>query len=270
MRIGIAGIVCEVDGLTGGFAASARDRYAAFLTGEDAQFKLSLRVEQLTGRNIDDDRERVIDVWREGPIVHATRPDNPFRARLDLERNAGQATLSPNLYCLDSLLRITWSVLLGETGGLLLHSCAVMHDGLVTVLAGQSEAGKTTLSRLGFETVLSDELVALRCAPDGEATAYGTPFWGEFVGGRENSSGPVGSVYLLRKGPVNAVTPVDRVQALRELLGCTFFFGPPDLTASVLDTCTRLASTKLAGELHVFPTPEVVSFIRGEESRNAS
>jgi len=271
MRVSIAGITCEVEGL-GGWAlcALAEQRFAAFLSDDPADFVARIRVRVPIRRTeIDLEHPMVVMDKLAEDVLSVRRVDNPFEATIDFVQRVAEVDLNDNLYCLDSFMRILYSLLLVRDGGLLLHSAAVASGSRGSLMVGVSEAGKTTLCRQGFERVLSDELVAIRRTATG-FRAFGTPFWGEFVAGPVREEADVAALYLLRKGPRYEVRPIAVGRAVMEVLGCVFFFGPSELSPSVLQLAGDLVESRLRGEFYCRPEPGVVPFLDEELSRNAS
>jgi hypothetical protein len=264
MRIEIAGIVCELRGVESLFGGSAARRYRPFLSERAPDLSLDVRRLRERPRVRQLPEQPVVVIRAETPdLLFIERLDNPFTAYLDLAGGQGGITLDPNIYCLDSVLRVVYSVLLTRRGGILLHSAAIHRQDRAMLFAGKSESGKTTLCAQGFESILSDELVAL--SPDGDGwVAHGTPFWGEARPGDNPASARVGGLYLLRKGAQHEVRPADRSAALLEVLGCCFFLGPREMTGSVFDACARLVDETLVGEFAFHPDPSVVSYLDRE------
>lgn len=271
MRLTIAGITCDVNGMSGfRIAKEAEERYAPFIGEGRPDFEVELRVRPAGGGRVVGVEQPVVEAERlKADLYSVRRLDNPFEALVDFAAGRAQADVDDNIYCLDSFLRILYSLLLTRAGGLLLHSAAIAFDGRGGLLVGVSEAGKTTLCRQGFPTVLSDELVAVR--RDGEGfRAYGTPFWGEFVPGPVREEAEVAALFLLRKGPRHEVRPHALPSALLEVMGCVFFFGPREFKSDVLRLVGELVESRFVGEFYFVPEPGVVSFLDEELSRYAS
>lgn len=261
----IADICCEFQGLEGEPLGDAvAMRYSAFLSDDAPCITAKVRVRSPIMGALPKADEPVITIEETSENrFEILRLDNPFEATLDVGHGRAEAVVNDNLYCFDSFLRIIYSILLADGDGLLLHSAAVASSDQAVLLVGVSEAGKTTLCSLGFPTVLSDELVAVRRSGS-DFVAYSTPFWGEFVAGRVLERRPVGGIYLLRKGPQHEVRPAQLSSALFEILGCVFFFGPKRLTSAVLDRAGDLVEANLRGEFYFKPTADVVAFLDKE------
>lgn len=271
MKVTIADVCCELTGFDDELLGeAARMRYSAFLSDDEPRISVHVRVRPPVMGTLPNADQPVVAIEEASPNVFSVqRSDNPFEGVFDLDRAAGEVVVNDNMYCFDSFLRILYSILLASSHGLLLHSAAVATPRKAVLLAGVSEAGKTTLCSLGFSTVLSDELVAVRKLDD-RFIAYSTPFWGEFVAGRVREQREVGGVYLLRKGAQHEVRPAGASSALFELLGCVFFFGPPRLSSTVLDITGDLVESRFCGEFYFTPTSDVVEFLEREVEQHVA
>jgi hypothetical protein len=269
MRLKIADIVCEFLVSDPWFEAALLERYSAFLT-EDAPlltlahekddsmtsqstFEVPARVERL-----EPDRDAFRLYWRY----------DPFDALIDLDRGTGTFRMRTGVYCFDSFLRVVYSILLARSNGALVHGACVMAANAAWLMVGMSGAGKSTLCAQGFKTVLGNELVAVR--RDGAGfRVFATPFWGDSVPGKVSESAELARLCLLRKGGGNMIAPARRADALMTVLACTIFFGPPELSGSVLDLCSDLVEATFHGALHFEPSPDIVPFVEREELASA-
>ena len=87
-----------------------------------------------------------------------------FDATWNPRTGHGRITQCPNPYSIDTVLRITHSLVLAEQGGFLLHAASAIRNNRAFLFAGVSGAGKTTMSRLAPSdaTVLTDEISYVR------------------------------------------------------------------------------------------------------------
>lgn len=272
MRIQIAGISCEFIISDPDFAAELESRYDAFLTSAEPQLELSVQIEQEMARVVKqalkdtcDLSNSMVAITKEHETYMISRFDNPFNATIDFSTSKGKVTMSSSLYCFDSFLRIIYSVLLARVNGALLHAAGIKRGRLGYIFIGVSGSGKTTISGLAKDIVLSDELIAIRKL-NGEFVVFSTPFWGEFVSGKVKAEAMLEEAYILVKDTENFLKPLKRFSAAQEILGCTFFFGPENFTGSVFDLCLDLTSEVEIKELHFRPTDEIFSLIeKGNE-----
>jgi len=139
-----------------------------------------------------------------------------------------------------------------------------VRGGSAFVYAGVSGAGKTTISRVAPRdaTFLTDEISYIR--PDEAGyRAYGTPFAGEMGRAGENMSAPLKALYFLEKGPENRIEPVERAQAVRELMRHILFFAhDADLVKRVFDAALDFVSRARVERLVFTPDARAWELIR--------
>jgi hypothetical protein len=191
------------------FIASARKRYAPFLT--TAKPALSIDLELVTKR-MRPFRDEPRVVW-DGRAGRVDRHD----LELELAPGLGRGRIVRGLSPLDSLLRIALSFELAKRGGFLCHSAAV--DGWL--FPGVSGAGKSTLGgSVPKKRLLADELVGVV-----GTRLWGTPFRGDFLPGKNPISRPLEAILLLDRHGPRGVRPVSKAAALMRLLQCVLYFG---------------------------------------------
>ena len=107
--------------------------------------------------------------------------------------------------------------------GMHLHSSAVMLDGKAYLFSAASGTGKSTHTekwcRLFGAQLLNDDKPALRLV-DGVWMAYGTPWSGKHDLSTPQGV-PLGGIAFLRRGNVNAITPMAPAQAVQCFMGQT-------------------------------------------------
>jgi hypothetical protein len=201
------------------FCAVLEDRYAGF-TNPDAdptcQFDIQLDPQ---GRPSDEDAK----VTRRGALWSFQRGD--FRATWDARARHGRIRQCPNPYSIDTVLRITHSLVLAQEGGFLVHAASAIRGRRAFLFAGVSGAGKTTMARLTppDATVLTDEISYVR------------------VGA--NTSAPLETLFLLVQGPENRIKPVSKIDAARALMRHILFFAEEkELVARVFDSVLEFVS----------------------------
>jgi hypothetical protein len=220
-------VIVQIGGIPVGFRPSDPDfcgaiqeRYAGFLNSQVApacQFDVRITAPA----NTPDDDARVS---RQGSVWRLERGD--FQAEWDRQTNQGWIRQCANPYSIDTVLRITHSVILAGEGGFLVHAASAVRSGRSYVFAGISGAGKTTLTRCAPSdaTILSDEISYIR--RNGNAyLAYGTPFAGELARSGENISAPLHTLFLLEKGPDNRIEPISSKDAAQALMRHILFFA---------------------------------------------
>jgi len=219
--IEIGGIPIALETDDAGFIDILQGRYGNYMKST-ASPEFSFRVKLIApgAFNPEDDAE----VWFENGEWRLERGD--FRATWNQESRQGLIRQSANPYSIDSVLRITHTLLLARTGGFLLHASSAVRNGKAFMFSGLSEAGKTTIARLAPPDValLTDEASYVRRVDD-RYLAYGTPFAGEMGKPGKNVSAPIAAVYLLKKAPENRIDSVEPAEAVRRLLRNILFFA---------------------------------------------
>ena len=223
---------------------------------------------------------------QENSLVHLLyRPlDQPHgwthRLELDLAQGTGKLeivsaeVLAPTLIDYKTLLpdfldRFIFTEILNWLGtGCLIHSASVIDGEQAVLLVGQSEAGKSTISRLwqqyGGPAVqsLTDEYSLVREVAPGEFWVFGTP-WPSSAGIADKAGAPLGQLYFLRHAPTNQTQALDVSETLLRLLAQgQFSFWHTDGIATSLEFLIRLAQHQPGYELGFVPDAAVIEYIR--------
>ena len=186
-----------------------------------------------------------------------------FRATWSQESRQGLIRQSANPYSIDSVLRITHTLLLARTGGFLLHASSAVRNGKAFLFSGLSEAGKTTIARLAPSDValLTDEASYVRRVAD-QYVAYGTPFAGELGEPGKNVSAPIAAVYLLEKASENRIVSIEPAVAVRRLLRNILFFAhDPELVRLVFESACAFVASVPVFQLSFYPDERVWDLI---------
>jgi len=202
------------------------------------------------------------EVTRSGRQWHIDRGD--FHAELDPVLRRGFVRQAANPYAIDTVLRITHSLVLAEEGGFLLHAASAIHRCSAFVFAGVSGAGKTTISRLAPQgtAVLSDEISYVRRFHS-EYRAYGTPFAGELARVGENSFARLKTLFLLKQGRAHRIDAVSRQEAVRALFRHILFFAKDeDAVQRVFDAALHFVTHVPVAQLTFLPNPMVWELIQ--------
>ena len=241
------------------FCQVLEQRYAGFLSplSEPAcQFDIHLAS---SARASNEDAR----VFKRGPLWFFQRGD--FRAEWDGRARRGWIRQCPNPFSIDTVLRITHSLVLAEQGGFLVHAASAIRDGRAFLFAGVSGAGKTTMARLAppDATVLSDEISYVRRIGSGYR-AYGTPFAGELARSGANTSAPLTALYLLVQGPENRIQPIAPKDAARALMRHVLFFAhEEELVARVFDSVLEFVSRVEVAQLIFTPDERAWGLVCG-------
>ncbi|MGA8224855.1 MAG: hypothetical protein WB780_24645 [Candidatus Acidiferrales bacterium] len=221
VTVEIGGIPILLKSNDADFRAMIEQRYAGFLN-PSAQPANEFRIHLYPPPAISPDEDA--HVSRHDSIWRFQRGD--FRAEWDAKSRRGHVHQSANPYAIDTVLRITHSLVLAAKSGFLVHAASAVRNGRAFLFAGASGAGKTTMASLAPKDalLLTDEISYVRRQEAGYI-AFGTPFTGELAKSGENISAPVAALYLLAKGPKNSIEPVARTEAARALLSNILFFA---------------------------------------------
>ncbi len=240
------------------FCEVLEDRYAGFLSPDShpaCQFEIQLDPK---GRPCDEDAR----VTRQGALWSFQRGD--FRATWDARAGRGHIRQCPNPYSIDTVLRITHSLVLAEEGGFLVHAASAIRNKRAYLFAGVSGAGKTTMARLAppDASILTDEISYVRRI-DRNYKAYGTPFAGELARVGANTSAPLESLYLLVQGSENRIKPVPKIDAARALMRHVLFFAEEkEMVARVFDSVLEFVSHIEVAQLVFTPDARAWELIR--------
>ena len=253
------------------FCNVLEDRYAGFLNPDSrpaCQFEIQL---DSKGRPSGEEAR----VTRRGALWSFHRGD--FRATWDARAGRGRIRQCPNPYSIDTVLRITHSLVLAREGGFLVHAASAIRNERAFLFAGVSGAGKTTMARLAppDATVLTDEISYVRRIGHEGAwlqpsvtrhrhyKAYGTPFAGELARVGANTSAPLETLYLLVQGPENRISPVPKIDAARALMRHVLFFAEEEeMVARVFDSVLEFVSRVDVAQLVFTPDARAWELIR--------
>ena len=258
VTVEIGGVAIQLHTSDCGFRKVIEKRYAGFLnpyTVPACRFEIELTTKQAPS---DED----VSVFKRGSTWCLQRGD--FRAEWDLNRREGWIRQCANPYSIDSVLRITHSLLLAMEGGFQVHASSAIRNGRAFIFAGVSGAGKTTTARLAPHdaAVLTDEISYVRRMENGYR-AYGTPFAGELARPGANASAPIQRVCLLKQSLENRLRRVSHAEAIRALMRHVLFFArDEELVERVLDSVVEFASSVEVMEMEFTPDHRAWELIR--------
>lgn len=254
---------------SGEFARLLEDRYGEFVTQDASQPAtappaMELEVELLPESGSGND-EKGLGIDAEENVSVRLRANRwvmergDFRAEWDPECRRGWVRQTANPYAIDSVLRILHSLMLVRTGGFLVHAASAVRNGRAFLFAGESGAGKTTLSRLAPAgvTILTDEISYVKPAAQNfsgtHSQAYeaiGTPFAGELARIGRKTRAPLAGLFILSQGAENRIEPLSESEAAWELFRHVLFFARDDelvqsVFQNILDFVARVAVRRL-------------------------
>ncbi len=256
ITIEIGDIAVSVRTESSEFARLMEDRYAEFVIREPWQRAMEqpvmeLDVELLLDSGIPNHESDLGDAAEDDVSVRiqANRwvmERGDFRAEWDPECRRGWVRQSLNPYAIDSVLRILHSLILARSGGFLIHAASAVRNGRAFIFAGESGAGKTTLSRLAPRdaTILTDEISYVKPvagnragANGGPFEAFGTPFAGELARIGQKTRACLAGMFILRQGPENRLESLTEREAAWELFRHVLFFArDEDLVRRVFES----------------------------------
>ena len=125
----------------------------------------------------------------------------------------------------ESFLRVCFSMLAVQRGGLLLHAAGIVKDEQAYVFAGPSGTGKSTIAGLSADRgrILSDEMIYVQGVERG-GYIFGTPFHGTNSEQPFAPGAPLRVVLFPVKDTTTGVESLRPPDALRRLLAATFSF----------------------------------------------
>ena len=195
-----------------------------------------------------------------------------FAGCLDMKARRGRNTFRKNMeiIAVESFLRICYSFLAVEHGGLLLHSAGVLRDDKGYIFPGPSGTGKSTIASLATakETILSDEMVVVR-KREGNYLVYSTPFYGTNESTEQNMGGYLKAAFLPVKDDKVYLIEARPAQALAKLLASVLFFSQePSLNRRLMGIATDVVAQVPFYEMHFRRDNSFWECI-GEVERNA-
>ena len=251
VAVEIGGVSIQLWTRDPGFRRIIEERYEGFLNpGALPACRFEI---QLTSNRQGVDTDEDVSVFKSGSKWCLKRGD--FQAEWDLDSRTGWIRQCANPYSIDSVLRITHSLLLAMQGGFQLHASSAIRNGRAFLFAGVSGVGKTTMAKLAppDAVVLTDEISYIRRIDNGYR-AYGTPFAGELGRPGANLSAPLQQACLLRQGERNRLRAVSQSEAIRCLMRHVLFFAREnELVEQVLDSVVNFASCVEVVEMEFTP-----------------
>jgi len=153
---------------------------------------------------------------------------------------------------------------LAQGCGVIIHACGIDFHGKGLLFAGESGAGKSTLANLWDRekgaAVLSDDRTIVRCV-NGEFRMYGTPWHGEAKFGSPRGV-KLERIFFLNHSQKNAVQPRTRVEAVLQLLQCSFpaYWDPAGMEFT-MELFEKLATHIPCNELAFRPDASAIRFV---------
>jgi hypothetical protein len=193
------------------------------------------------------EEEEVVKIWSPG-----------FALSWNTRNKQGKAQIStPEEW--QNVLRFIYFFEILQCGGLLLHASSVVRNGMAYIFPGASGSGKTSIVRFSpGMAILNDEISVVQLSGDGSpATAWGTPFYGDWGQPGEHLSAPVKGFFFPIKSKSHRILPLSQEETHGYLLPriCTYTTWEPRLR-KLFDLGMQLAEKVPGYLLHFLPTPD--------------
>jgi len=178
---------------------------------------------------------------------------NDFQLSFDTSKLKAVAQLRENIYSLDSLLRVVFSVFSVINNGFLVHASGIKFRNAANLFIGKTNAGKSTIAKkFKPSAVLSDELVLVQNI-NGIIKASSTPFWGELKPGKTNLTLKLKKICFIQKSKKYFVKNEFSPAFIKKLLPNILFFSKdPKLISKMIDTILSMKN-KLIFQTLFFP-----------------
>jgi hypothetical protein len=183
--------------------------------------------------------------------------NNPsIRGYIDLEANKGAFSLAMErpFEAIDYCTRVAYALLAFQAGGLMIHAAGISKNGRTYLFAGQSGAGKSTVSGLSRNaTVLNDDLVVVLREGD-DWRVHGTPFWNPSQVRPANDSALLEKIFFLVQDRLVFVEPISFGSALASLVSSVpVLTTNPQLGDELLVRCASMLTNVPHSKLHFLP-----------------
>ena len=160
----------------------------------------------------------------------------------------------------DETFGLLWQVgvvLLQNFQGMYIHGAAVLYKGQVYLFTAPSGTGKSTHIRL-WKQLLGDQVVILNGDKpfirwmEGKAMVCGSPWRGKERWG-VNQNGPLGGIFILRRGEQDRVASLSDLEILNELLAATIYPEDAESTEKLLDLLGKVMESVPVRALYCTP-----------------
>jgi hypothetical protein len=243
----IAGFPVRVEGDDAEVMYSLRQRYRSFLCE-----RKPIHVVEVHSRKVNLP-PKLFDVPVQFPHNGLTFEHKQYQGQIDLR--ASEAILSVESFSLaddiEYFLRMVYSLLIFERGGMLFHSAAIVRENQAYLFFGLSGSGKTTAARLSADyLVLNDDLVALVDC-DTHWQVFGTPFWNPSQVKPSARSAPLHMLLRLVQDHQVYVEPLSAAQGMAEMItSIPLINADPSRTHELVQRCRAVMNSVPIFRLH--------------------
>jgi hypothetical protein len=182
-----------------------------------------------------------------------------FEGSVSLPCGQAELTIGPmaSVGDVEYFIRIIYALLAYDAGGFLFHSAGVIHNHKASLFFGPSGSGKTTIAKNSPpDKVINDDLVILRPMPESNHAwrVFSTPFSHPDQVKPNPLSAPVGAIFRLVKDKQVFIRPIQRAQAVAEVVSnIPVLTGDPARARVLMERSFNLLQNAPAWWLHFLP-----------------
>ncbi|OGO31591.1 MAG: hypothetical protein A2Z29_02890 [Chloroflexi bacterium RBG_16_56_11] len=259
--ISIAGISSAIISQGTHFLEMLHERYRRFESSGPAEYEIVLQFLPLEAFPAEDNGQPAsppVKRVNSGNNYIIKQADKPFLAVVNTASKKVLVKMRYSQSCFDNLLRMLFTVILAEDGGLMLHASAVNGNGRASIFFPPPEDDKAAITSLPGESAAApDELVIIR-PHNNRFRVYRTPFRDELTPDRGSGRADLRALYSLKKGETRHLTALDKALAVVALYKrVSFFTDDALLLGRVFNTCCNIINKVPAYEMHFTPDPSL-------------
>ncbi len=257
LKLSIAGTSCSIISQDSYFINVLQEHYRRFESSGRAVFDIVLKIVPFNSFSSDD-----INPIHYPPVKRVNYGNNfllkqiinPFIAVANTSSKKVLVKMEPSQACFDIFLRMLYTLILAEEGGLLLHGYTKNEKGRANVFFYPPDNSEPTVARLSKKSnFFTDEQIIIKPHKN-RFRVYKTPFSTEYGADRTNSRALLQGIYSLKDGQSDIVLGLDKIKAMMSLYRCVSFFTDDSrLLRRIFTTCCNIIDTVPAYELNVRP-----------------
>lgn len=254
LKLSIAGINCSIISQDSYFLSTLQERYRRFKSSDQAVYEIVLQIVPFNSFSQDDI----------GPIFYPPvkrvnygnnfllkQIINPFIAVANTSSKKVLVKMESSEACFNIFMRMLYTLILAEEGGLLLNGYTKNEKGRANVFFYPPDNNESIVRLSKIHSLLTDDQIIIR-PHKGRFRAYQTPFSTKRHSDRRNSRGVLQGIYSLKDGENEITSSLDKVQAMMSLYRCVSFFTDDSrLLKRVFTTCCNIIDTVPAYESEV-------------------
>lgn len=254
LKLSIAGIHCSIISQDSFFLSALQEHYRRFKSSGQAVYEIVLQVVPLNSFSQDD-----IGPMFYPPVKRVNYGNNfllkqiinPFIAVANTSSKKVLVKMESSEACFEVFLRMLYTLILAEEGGLLLNGYTKNKKGRANVFFYPPDNSESAVRSPKKHSLLTDEQIIIR-PHKGRFRVYQTPFATEYHADRRNSRALLQGIYSLKDSEGEITSSLDKVQAMMSLYRCVSFFTDDSrLLKRVFTTCCNIIDTVPAYESEV-------------------